>query len=514
MTAQGSLTLVGGGLIGNTSGAIGGGTLSGSPGGALIVVTPADLTIASVIADNAGATGLTKGGPATLTLAASNAYSGGTTINAGTLRLGNPRALGTGGLSISGGELDLNANSIGLPSLAGNGGTISDESVAGGTTTLTVGQAGNSTFGGTIRDGLSGRTIALALNGPGTLTLAGTNTYSGPTTLSAGLLVAGAVNALSASSDVTVSGGTLDVSGFANAVKSLSITGGALTLGLANDAPALLSISNAAALGGTIDVAATGTQSQGLYTLATYASRSGSFTQGAVPANYRLNATGSELDLVHLATVGLSVCGQSPQRPARQRGDRRVRVQRRSGQLRHGLLQPRRTGPERMSTASAAPAPRTAERVPACCSAPTPPWRVPTHSPSASPTPAQRLDECPGDRDDHPDRLCLRQPNAERRRGTRCSGSGGLRHRPFGCGESHGQSVDQQRADRPQRRLSGQPRRDRDDRQPEGDGQQLHGLGRRTKRFVDIDGGRLLGRPAGLECEPGVHQQCKRRERA
>ena len=99
MTGSGSLTLVGGGLIGNTAGAISGGTLAGSASGELIVITPANLTIGSVIADNGGATALTKAGPATLILTGSNTYSGVTTIGAGTLQVGNGGAtgnLGTG----------------------------------------------------------------------------------------------------------------------------------------------------------------------------------------------------------------------------------------------------------------------------------------------------------------------------------------------------------------------------------------------------------------------------------
>ena len=89
MTGSGSLTLLGGGLLGNTSGSIGGGVLTGSASGELIVITPANLTIGSVIADNGGATALTKAGPATLILTGSSTFSGVTTVGAGTLQVGN-----------------------------------------------------------------------------------------------------------------------------------------------------------------------------------------------------------------------------------------------------------------------------------------------------------------------------------------------------------------------------------------------------------------------------------------
>ena len=89
MSSAGALTLAGGGLIGNTSGNISGGTLAGSASGELIVITPANLTIGSVIADDGGPTALTKAGAAMLTLAGSNAYSGATTVGGGTLQVGN-----------------------------------------------------------------------------------------------------------------------------------------------------------------------------------------------------------------------------------------------------------------------------------------------------------------------------------------------------------------------------------------------------------------------------------------
>ena len=58
-------------------------------------------------------------------------------------------------------------------------------------------QGASSTFSGVIQDGAS--SIGLTQNSPGnTLTLAGANAYSGPTTVHAGTLKAGAMNAFSA----------------------------------------------------------------------------------------------------------------------------------------------------------------------------------------------------------------------------------------------------------------------------------------------------------------------------
>ena len=244
-----------------------------------------------------GAVGSLKmAGSGLLTLAGANNYSGNTILSNGTLSLANAAALaGSGNITFGGGTLQFSAsNTVDYSTRIQNSkAAISID---------TNGQ--NVTFGGTIA---SSNSAGLTKLGSGELTLAGNNRYIGTTTIEAGVLAAGAVNALSGKSAVTISGGTLDVSGFANTVASLNITGsGSLNLGLNNDTPVLLTVSNAATLGGTIDVSASGTQSQGVYELASYASESGSFTQGAVPLNYRLNASSGSLNLVHLATVGLA----------------------------------------------------------------------------------------------------------------------------------------------------------------------------------------------------------------
>ena len=114
---------------------------------------------------------------------------------------------------------------------------------------------------------------SLATVGSGALLLGGGNTYAGTTTINGGVLAAGAVNALPASSAVTVSGGTLDASSFANTVASLNVTGnGCLNLGLGNT----LTSSGTAVLSGTLNVSGTGTL--GNYRLLAYSSESGAFS--------------------------------------------------------------------------------------------------------------------------------------------------------------------------------------------------------------------------------------------
>jgi autotransporter-associated beta strand protein len=151
MTGSGLLQLADAGLIGNTTGSITGGTLEGSASGELIVITPLGLTIGSVIADNGGATALTKTGSAKLTLTASNTYSGATTVGAGTLQVSGTGTLGTG--------------------------PVTDNSA------LVFNPSGTSAFGGAINGGGS-----LTKTGSGNLMLGSSNSFSGGATISQGAL--------------------------------------------------------------------------------------------------------------------------------------------------------------------------------------------------------------------------------------------------------------------------------------------------------------------------------------
>ena len=98
---------------------------------------------------------------------------------------------GTGSLSatsivvMNGGTLNLNGTSQTIGGLSGTAGTILNNT-AGTSVTLTVAPTGSDTFSGTIQNGAG--TVSVNVNGTGTQILAGTNTYSGGTTLSAGTL--------------------------------------------------------------------------------------------------------------------------------------------------------------------------------------------------------------------------------------------------------------------------------------------------------------------------------------
>ena len=173
-------------------------TLAG--GGAVTAGTLGTVTLVP----NSNAGGLTKAGSGTLILGGSNTYNGGTTVSAGTLRMGNAKALGTGGLTANNGTVDLAGYSPTVLSLAGSAGTITNSSSAA-LSALTVAQAATTNFGGTLQDG-SG-SLALVLNGPGTLILSGSNDYSGGTVVDAGTLIAASDRALRDGSSLTVGAG-------------------------------------------------------------------------------------------------------------------------------------------------------------------------------------------------------------------------------------------------------------------------------------------------------------------
>ena len=88
--------------------------------GSLTYTSSVSSTYGGLIGGNASAVTLNSPG-AMLTLSGSNQYGGGTFIQGGTLKLGNPSTLGVGGLSMTAGTFDMNGSNATLPSLAGTG---------------------------------------------------------------------------------------------------------------------------------------------------------------------------------------------------------------------------------------------------------------------------------------------------------------------------------------------------------------------------------------------------------
>lgn len=224
-------TLVSGGILvtatATAGGTITGGTLRGASGTDLVVhqYSAGTFSINSTIADNTSATGLTKSGTGALTLGGINSYTGTTSVNAGTLILsGGAAIVDTGAVTLAsaaGAVLQLN-NSETIGSLSGGGNLGGNVTL--GANTLTVGDAGDTSFSGVI----SGTNGALTKQGAGSLTLSAANTYTGLTTVSAGTLVLGAAEAIGGGA-VTVNGGILDIGAFSDTVGAVTLTSGSIT---------------------------------------------------------------------------------------------------------------------------------------------------------------------------------------------------------------------------------------------------------------------------------------------
>ncbi len=182
-----------------------------------------------------GTGGLTKIGSGTLTLSGANTYSGGTTLAAGTLRLANDQALGSGALTTTGSVVDY-----------ANGVTIANPIVLNSNTTQLQVATGTATQAGVISE-LNGPR-PLEKIGAGSLVLTAANTYSGPTTITAGTLI---VNGSIANSAVTInSGATLAGNGVVGAVTVNS--GGTLAPGPTGSPGAMTVLGNLAFQSGAL----------------------------------------------------------------------------------------------------------------------------------------------------------------------------------------------------------------------------------------------------------------------
>ncbi len=155
-------------------------------------------TLGGVIGETGGARSLTKSGPGKLVLTnAGNAYTGGTTVTAGTLLAGAATALGSGPVLVTGGSFDLN----GLTLLPANPVTVGAAGAVTGTGALAL--AG--TVEGTLVPGGTGAAGRIVSNGALTLGSAAV------CNLEIGGVGAGAFDVVEAQSGITLAG-TVNVS--------------------------------------------------------------------------------------------------------------------------------------------------------------------------------------------------------------------------------------------------------------------------------------------------------------
>ncbi|NBV33391.1 MAG: hypothetical protein EBR81_06285, partial [Proteobacteria bacterium] len=247
--SEGSLVLLSGNALGT-------GTLSIAGGASVVLNNPTDGIFAFPII---GAGQILSSGSATLTLSGANSFSGGVNLSSGTLKLANATALGTGTLSITGGALAADSD-VALTSnnpilLGGSLAYQGSASLSLGKGAITLSVAPNiNVASGSLKIGgnLTG-TYPLTKSGAGTLILAGTNTYTGATTVYAGTLVFIGANSMpSASTITTVGTGVIRLQGGAKATNFM----GSSNLSLASDADS--TIGNGSVTTGTLSGILTG----------------------------------------------------------------------------------------------------------------------------------------------------------------------------------------------------------------------------------------------------------------
>ncbi len=172
------------------------------------------VTISAALADSAnGASSITKLGAGALTLTGNSTYSGGTTLSLGSININSANALGTGALTLATANVAINNTSGAAITLSNGMNWNANFSFAGtnnlaflgavnvGTPmTLTV-SAGELILGGTI----SGTNWSKG--GAGTLTLTGSNNYTGTTGVSGGTVLVKSGNAINGATNLSIANG-------------------------------------------------------------------------------------------------------------------------------------------------------------------------------------------------------------------------------------------------------------------------------------------------------------------
>ena len=188
---RGTINLNSGGTLqigtGTTSGVLLDGIGSLVNNGTLIFNRSDASTYSGVIS---GSGAVTKQGGGTLTLSASSSYTGGTMINDGVLALGSLNAVGTSGtISFGGGTLRYSASNT------------TDYSSRFSTAASQAYEIDTNGQNVTLASPLASSGGGLTKSGAGTLTLSGSNTYTGNTSVAGGILALSTPAALPGESD-------------------------------------------------------------------------------------------------------------------------------------------------------------------------------------------------------------------------------------------------------------------------------------------------------------------------
>jgi autotransporter-associated beta strand protein len=266
-------------------------------------------------------TSLTKNGSGTWTLSATNTFTGGVTINAGTLKLGNNSVIADAisSFTINGGTFDLATFVEGITAAI----TLADGTIAGTNTGFLLARGGYAGTGtNTISKRLSVRAAdansglfnissgtttvsgiiysddsnvqGITKTGGGTLILGNAaNSYTGATTINGGTLALDATGSIATSTSLAIAAGaTLDTNSQTNyaipAAQPVAFGIDATGSGSSGKiTAAALDISSA-----TVTYNITGTPDDPVYVLATYTSLSGTpnfLSVPAPPTGYTLN---------------------------------------------------------------------------------------------------------------------------------------------------------------------------------------------------------------------------------
>jgi autotransporter-associated beta strand protein len=202
-TFSGTLNATGGILhvgVGGTSGSIASNLVLSTASTEVVFNRYDDVAYAGVIS---GSGIVNKRGAGRTTLSGANTFTGGLNVTSGVLAVASSAPLGAGSVLLSGGTLASTATysvarALNLATFPASSGTID---VLSGTTLTWTGSASGAG--------------SLVKAGDGVLVLSGSNTYSGSTTVSAGVLKLGSSGAIPSGSQLIVlSGASVDYNGY------------------------------------------------------------------------------------------------------------------------------------------------------------------------------------------------------------------------------------------------------------------------------------------------------------
>lgn len=179
-------------------------------------------TLNGAIGNAASAGSLTKTGSGTLVLGSANTYGGSgstTAINAGTLQASSDNQLGNSATALS-----FGGSGTGVFQVNGASFSSARNVVLNSTGTVNTNN-NNAAFSGAF----SGN-AGLTKTGEGTLTLSGTNTYKGDTTINAGTIVINSAASLGNGGALAINSATLEVAASFSTARNISLGNAASTI--------------------------------------------------------------------------------------------------------------------------------------------------------------------------------------------------------------------------------------------------------------------------------------------